>query len=203
MKKLILAAICIGLSANVIAADNNMNAPSEPSFEAATTPAADAATDDTNSTVGQGLFFGAEGGYVMTSGNFSDAANNSEKINSGYGLGVHAGYALTTSLRIQADVNYRHNKSKQSNTTVDLWTYVASAYYDINTASGYAPFIGAGVGFDSGKNIKTHMVYQGTAGLGYNVDNTMKVYIDYTLLGFSETGSGLYHSFNLGLNYYF
>ena len=155
------------------------------------------------------------------------------ETDAGWNLAVMAGYKIGVA-RIEGEIGYQKNDadkfsggdlgslSLSAGGDVDLWRFMVNGYYDFDTGTPWTPYIGIGIGFanvsandltvagiDIGSDDDTVFAYQVGAGLGYAINNTTTMFVDYRYFAtedpdFSGTEAEVdSHNISLGLRYSF
>jgi outer membrane protein OmpA-like peptidoglycan-associated protein len=157
------------------------------------TTAAQAQTD--------GWYMGADAGVNVvpdlnvktTKGTFKSS------FDTGYGVLVQAGYGFGP-VRVEGELGWRSNDLSKANNlsgggSLDLFSAMANAYYDIATGTPFTPFIGVGIGGADVSASKLRaagvtlsndddfqFAYQGIAGVSYAVSPDLSIKLDYHYL---------------------
>lgn len=155
---------------------------------------------------GEGFYVGAQGGINWEPD--ADLDYSGFKLQTEYDLGwaagVYAGYKFSQGIRAEIEATYRRNDlDKTDDTTVgsnwngdnSSWAFMANVLYDVNTGTGFTPYIGVGAGvarvslnlnenyaFGSSLEIDEDdwvFAYQGIVGVAYNVTSNLAVSLDY------------------------
>jgi opacity protein-like surface antigen len=159
-----------------------------------------------------GMYFGTKAGYVMTADSdleFDDGEEGTAEWEAGYGLGVAMGYAFSA-FRLEGEIEYRSvdlDKPKAEvvveepkyeafslaelsladagkSITLQTWSLMANAFYDVDLGYPVKPFIGAGLGLarhdvSNTDEVDVVFAYQGTAGLGWDLSDKTTIELAY------------------------
>ncbi|NTW83636.1 MAG: porin family protein [Chlorobiaceae bacterium] len=140
----------------------------------------------------------AAGPYISTAAGMGIPGNLNE---SGGSWGVDNSLALNEAVgydfngaRVEAAVGYQNNDYEIAGTGgVSMWTFMANAFYDLNTGSDIQPYIMAGLGAahiraDDDPGIptpwldETYFAWQLGAGIGCKVSKTVTIDAGYRYL---------------------
>ena len=171
------------------------------------------------------------GTALLNDSTLTDAYGNSVDLefDAGWNLAVMAGYKFNMA-RIEGEIGYQQNDadkfsggilgplSVNAGGDVDIWRFMVNGYWDFNTRTPWIPYIGAGIGFANisvndltvnnyrvGDDDDTVFAYQLAAGLGYAINNTTTLFVDYRYFStedpdFSGTEAEVdSHNISLGL----
>lgn len=154
-----------------------------------------------------GLYTRGSVGFVHVNdinGNAPFGAGWTNKLDSGFALGIAAGYGFKNNYRFEAEVSYQKNdydKAEDVDPTTPLQgfidasgnltnlSFLVNTYYDFPTKSAFTPFVGAGLGlakieindlFAEGWSKKVNVddtvfAYQLSAGVGYAINETLTI----------------------------
>ena len=139
--------------------------------------------------------------------------NDSSDFDPGWGVGVSVGYGFTNGFRLEGEVGYRRNGinsfTDSSGTTFSVdghmssWDFMGNIYYDIPTGSRWTPYIGGGIGVAivhlsaqasltsptaalSWDDSDAVFAYQGIAGIGYQITESVNLGVEYRHLGTAD-----------------
>lgn len=142
----------------------------------------------------------------------------------GFRLEGEAGYMYDN---VHRTVNQAGTAQTAPGGNQKLWLGLISAYYDFDLGNQFFPYIGAGAGMAKYRNEVHHstgniangmesvFAYQGTLGLGYQVNDVLAATVDYRYTAtnngdfeyttVNSTAAAKYrsNSINFGLRYYF
>ncbi|MCX7366656.1 MAG: OmpA family protein [Alphaproteobacteria bacterium] len=154
---------------------------------------------------GQGVYIGLEGGASwMLNSTISDSVLGNIATsypNLGFAAGAVVGYDFVGP-RVELEAVFRSNTTTvrdanpgdgidfSTQGTVNQWGVMANAYYDFNAGGTLVPYLGAGVGaaflngFAGGATSNaTAFAYQGIVGVGYNVNEAIRINLDARYYG--------------------
>ena len=154
---------------------------------------------------GQGVYIGLEGGASwMLNSTISDSVLGNIATsypNLGFAAGAVVGYDFVGP-RVELEGVFRSNTTTvrdanpgdgidfSTQGTVNQWGVMANAYYDFNAGGTLVPYIGAGIGaaflngFAGGATTNaTAFAYQGIVGVGYNVNEAIRINLDARYYG--------------------
>ena len=154
---------------------------------------------------GQGVYIGLEGGASwMLNSTISDSVLGNIATsypNLGFAAGAVVGYDFVGP-RVELEGVFRSNTTTvrdanpgdgidfSTQGTVNQWGVMANAYYDFNAGGTLVPYVGAGVGaaflngFAGGATTNaTAFAYQGIVGVGYNVNEAIRINLDARYYG--------------------
>src|SRR5262245_54858927 len=156
-----------------------------------------------------GFYIGAEGGlnWLLQNGNNS--------YNTGYAVGGKVGYDFVGP-RVELEGLYRNNQGSGfvpfgpgvafANGQINQVSVMANILYDFFPGATITPYVGAGAGvafadpsLAGGCTMcSTQFAYQGIVGLGWNVDQNIRVSLDGRYYGTTQGGLN-YQNNNIGL----
>lgn len=184
-----------------------------------------------------GPYFSAMiGTALLSDSTITDAVGDSVDLefDPGWNFAAAVGYKVGM-LRMEGEIGYQINDADEFSGGVlgplsvsaggdtDIWRFMANGYFDFDTGTAWIPYIGAGIGFASvsmndlsvlgiliGSDDDTVLAYQVGAGLGYAVNATTTVFVDYRYFA-TEDPEFSYrqeaeidsHNISLGLRYSF
>jgi len=112
------------------------------------------------------------------------------------------GYAHGNGVRTELELGYRMNDldvtTGSSNGDINTFSAMLNGVYDFMTGKRWTPYLGVGVGaafvnLDSAPVIggvidddDVQFAYQGIAGIGYNVNRRLQVFVDYRYFGTTD-----------------
>jgi len=127
----------------------------------------------------------------------------SEKMETGFALGVAVGYAFKNNLRIEGELAYQGNKATYAESYMGDEYYsdsenihtlmgLINSYYDFKNSSDFTPYIGAGIGVGGFVNegasevIGAAFAYQVGGGIDYSITNKISVGVKYRYMGLAN-----------------
>jgi len=184
-----------------------------------------------------GSYFSAMiGTALLSDSTITDADGDSVDLefDPGWNFAAAVGYKVGM-LRMEGEIGYQINDADEFSGGVlgplsvsaggdtDIWRFMVNGYFDFDTGTAWIPYICAGIGFASvsmndlsvlgiliGSDDDTVLAYQVGAGLGYAVNATTTVFVDYRYFA-TEDPEFSYrqeaeidsHNISLGLRYSF
>ena len=128
------------------------------------------------------------------------------EFDSGYALSGAMGYRFRNDFRVEGEIGYRHHKvdkivfggSLPEHDEITNLSLMANAYRDFQTARGFTPYLGAGLGIgrvkanwtDGGTNHDTVFAYAAMAGVSVPVADSTSLTIEYKYLGTQDPNLG-------------
>ncbi len=174
------------------------------------------------------VYVGIHGGYVMSSGKFDNGTSPKPKMSdnfkNGFVGGAEVGYQMKGDLPIRIELSgdyYSLAKKKPATQDFTSFDVMGNVYYDFAMGQ-FSPYLGLGVGFthislkDTATSSDSGLAYQGMAGIAYKFNPNMDIEAGYRLMATTaevkdkntpttkyKFGSAMFHSFQVGLHYYF
>lgn len=101
----------------------------------------------------EGMYVGGLAGFNWLTSTKSHSHNN---FKAGWIGGLDVGYRWCGGYRAEFEASYRSNKPKHSNHAVEVWSFMANGYWEVTDCWCITPYVGAGIGYDTGKNRRHH-----------------------------------------------
>jgi opacity protein-like surface antigen len=147
------------------------------------------------------FYLGLHGGLSFTDDD--EFRGDTIRYDTGYGYGVAAGVAFDSILRLELEATCRKNREKksvsgQSNDSLVSVALLGNIYFPVELGSGWTPYFGLGTGLaifgGEGSTLPfARVAYQLGAGVGYDINESLTVSMDYRAL-YSDTGEGVLES---------
>ncbi|MFC7331776.1 OmpA family protein [Rhodocista pekingensis] len=158
---------------------------------------------------GEGFYVGAQTGINwLQDTEFDGAIRNTATFDGAWTGVIEGGYRLGNGFRFGAEVGYTDHTIDQIKGgaagraggagDINAWTFMATAYYDIDTGTAFRPYIGLGGGvirakvdgaadvFAPGNRVSdsdSALAYQVAAGVAYAVSPNLDLTLGYRFLG--------------------
>lgn len=144
-----------------------------------------------------------------------------EDFKAGWVGGLNLGYRMCSGLRAEAEVAYRRNVHKHANRPVQVWSFMANGYYEVDALNCFCitPYVGAGIGYDTIKHRRCSdstieerhsdkhngFAWQVMVGGFYDIDECMEVGVEYRLHNCTaKRVKNFYHNaLDFRINYFF
>ena len=129
-----------------------------------------------------------------------------DDLDTGYGIGMALGYHFDA-FRLEGELEFRDTDIEDTNFGIQMWDLLANVYIDFENASLVTPYIGIGGGYgwlDLDQVLEyddTQLVYQGTAGVNWEVTHNVKMDWQYRYL--TDNDEYKTHNFSVGLRFDF
>lgn len=158
------------------------------------------------------FYIGVQGGLAVP-GNNSNTWWNTGAWNTGYDIGVQAGY-LISNFRVEWAISYlNHTLEQASDFAVGITTIMGNAYYDFSYGNYVIPFVGIGGGYLSSwlsytpQNFNNGLTkntfgYQGIFGIALPITDKIGFDLSYHYLAWTNA-SGCDNVLQAGLNFFF
>ncbi len=148
----------------------------------------------------QNFYIGGYGGGNYT--HDGNAGNDKMIYELGYGIGVMAGYAMASGLRLEGEIAYRSNGIDSIDgipvgADMTSWAFMGNVLYEIQTQGGIKPHIGGGLGtarvtveVGSLEFSDTVLAAQFIAGIDYELAPDLGLVVDFRHFRTQDLGLG-------------